>query len=215
LSLRFQVIGGGLAGTEVAWTLARFGFPVDLYEMRSVRTTPAHKTDGLAELVCSNSFRSRSATKAVGILKNEMVSLKSLTMEAATLAQIPAGDALAVDREIFSSIITERIEKSPRIKVHRQEITALEPLLQKGPVVVATGPLTSSSLHKALTPFVGPQDLYFYDAISPIVDASTLRMEVIFSASRYGKGEGEDYLNCPLSEEEYDQFIFQLRKAQR
>jgi methylenetetrahydrofolate--tRNA-(uracil-5-)-methyltransferase len=210
-----QIIGGGLAGTEAAWSLARFGFPVHLHEMRPERTSPAHKTDGLAELVCSNSLRSKSTTKAVGILKREMVHLKSLVMEAALNAQVPAGDALAVNREHFSLYITQKIQNEPCITLNRGEVTDLQKLLDQGPVVIATGPLTSNALAKELTPLVGENQLYFYDAISPIIDGSTIDFEKVFKASRYDKGEGDDYLNCPLNKEEYYNLVRQLRNGQK
>lgn len=209
------IIGGGLAGCEAAWALARRGCPVHLFEMRPKRFSPAHHTDRLGELVCSNSFRSKSEENAVGILKREMLALHSLVMEAALVAQVPAGDALGVDRDKFSAYVTEKISNEPRIKIFREEVSDLAPLLEKGRVIVATGPLTSEALIAGLQPYIGSADLYFYDAIAPIIDASTIDLSVAFRASRYGRGESEDYLNCPLDEHQYFNFVRHLRKAQK
>ena len=212
---KVQIVGGGLAGSEAAWVLARNGFLVDLYEMRPTKNTPAHKTSNLSELVCSNSFRSNSPLKPVGILKQEMSQLHSLVMEASKLFRLPAGDALAVDRILFSNYITKKIEQSPFIQIHREEVTDLEKLFQKGPVIIASGPLTSSKLSDALRSYIGEEQLYFYDAISPIVDSDTLDYSKIFAASRYGKGEGADYLNCSMTKDEYFRFLHHVRKAER
>lgn len=210
-----QIIGGGLAGCEAAWQLAERGFAVDLYEMRPLNATPAHKTDRLAELVCSNSLRSASTLNAVGILKREMHRLGSLVIEAALACRVPAGDALAVDRERFSLYIHEKIHGHDQISVARREIDDLAPLLQRGPVIIATGPLTSLALTEALKPYIHQDQLYFYDAIAPIVDGATIDREKVFAASRYDKGGGADYLNCPMNETEYYDFVRQVRNGQR
>ena len=181
------VIGGGFAGVECAALLARRGHAVRLLEMRPARTTDAHETDRLAEMVCSNSFRSDNPGNAVGLLKREMELLGSLVMEEARRAAVPAGDALAVDRETFARAVTARIEADPRIELVREEATAL-PDPGDGFVVVATGPLTSPALTESLLSALGGSQLYFYDAVAPIVDAASVDMEVLYAASRWGKG---------------------------
>ncbi len=191
------VVGAGLAGSEAAWQAARFGERVLLYEMRPEKMTPAHQTAGFAELVCSNSFRGSSLKNAVGLLKEEMKALGSLIMEAAVATQVPAGGALAVDRHEFSRYITRKIEGHPNIEVIRREVRTIP----AGPVVIATGPLTSSPLAESIAEFTGEDYLYFYDAAAPIVSADSIDHEVVYRASRYGRGE--DYLNCPLSREQY------------
>jgi methylenetetrahydrofolate--tRNA-(uracil-5-)-methyltransferase len=203
------VIGGGLAGAEAAWQLARRGMAVRLYEMRPVCSTPAHHSDRLAELVCSNSFRSASLDSAVGLLKDEMRQLGSLVMRVADETRVPAGVALAVDRERFARRLTEVVEACPRITVVRQEVTALP----DGPTIVATGPLTSSALSRCLQDVCGEAYLYFYDAIAPIVTADSIDRAVVFSASRYDKG-GDDYLNCPMTREQYYGFVDAVLAAQ-
>jgi methylenetetrahydrofolate--tRNA-(uracil-5-)-methyltransferase len=202
------VIGGGLAGCEAAWQLARRGVPVRLFEMRPPRTTPAHTTDQLAELVCSNSFRSDDLSNAVGLLHEEMRRLGSLVLELADALRVPAGRALAVDRELFSKGVSERIEAHPGIEVIREEVTRVPP----GPVIVATGPLTSDALSAAIGPLCG-DSLYFYDSISPTVYRDSLDGERMFRASRYEQGEG-DYLNIPLTREAYYAFIEEIRRAE-
>lgn len=197
------IIGGGLAGCEAAWQAANLGVPAALYEMRPARTTPAHTTDWLAELVCSNSLKSASPTSAPGILKEELRLWDSVVMSAAEATRIPAGQALAVDRERFAQAVTEAVEGHPLITVHREEVDALP---SEGPAVVATGPLTSQAMSEALSELTGSEFLYFYDAISPIVDGESIDYEVAYFASRYGKGGAEDYLNCPLTDAEYDAF---------
>lgn len=204
------IIGGGLAGTEAAWQVARRGVDVRLVEMRPVRQTPVHSTDRLAELVCSNSLRSDRTETAHGLLKEEMRRLGSLIMAAAEKARVPAGQALAVDREAFATIVTEAITHEPRITVERREITAIP---EEGTVIVASGPLTSESLSESIGRFTGEAFLYFYDAISPIVDAETIDESIVFRASRYGKG-GDDYLNCPMSERDYRRFYEALTAAE-
>jgi len=208
-----NVIGGGLAGCEAAWQLARRGVPVRLFEMRPQRLTEAHHGDRLAELVCSNSFRSASLETAVGLLKEEMRRLGSLVMEVADLARVPAGAALAVDREMFAREVTRRIEEASSIEVAREEVSDLVRFGDEI-VIVASGPLTSPALYEALRLLLGRDHLYFYDAISPIVAADSIDRTVVFSASRYGNG-GDDYLNCPLDREQYDRVVGALRRAEK
>jgi methylenetetrahydrofolate--tRNA-(uracil-5-)-methyltransferase len=205
------VIGGGLAGSEAAWQAASRGVCVTLYEMKPARFSPAHHLPSLAELVCSNSLRGASLENAVGLLKEEMRLAGSLFMEAAIATKVPAGGALAVDREHFSRFITERIEAHPLITVVRKEITAIP---QEGIVIIASGPLTSAPLAGAISDITGPY-LYFYDAIAPIVTESSIDHGTVFRASRYGKGDGDDYLNCPMSREEYDAFVAALLAAEK
>ncbi|MBN2242227.1 MAG: methylenetetrahydrofolate--tRNA-(uracil(54)-C(5))-methyltransferase (FADH(2)-oxidizing) TrmFO [Acidobacteria bacterium] len=210
MTLRIKVIGGGLAGSEAAWQIARQGLDVELYEMRPAVATPAHATGGLGELVCSNSLKSEQDATAPFLLKQELRSMGSLLMRAADETRIPAGHALAVDRAEFSRRITEEILKDARIKVVREEVRSLP---EDGITVVATGPLTSQPLSEAIADFAGSRNLYFYDAISPIVDAGSLDASKLFFASRYGKG-GEDYLNAPMSREEYRRFYDALVRAE-
>ena len=197
-----NVIGAGLAGSEAAWQLARRGLRVRLHEMRPVRMTEAHRTADFAELVCSNSLRGASLETAVGVLKEEMRRLGSLIIAAADRARVPAGGALAVDRDGFSAAITATLSTHPRIDVMREEVVAIP----DGSTIIATGPLTSAALGECLNELIGPRNLYFYDAIAPIVARDSIDMDKAFLASRYGKG-GDDYINCPLSESEYDAFI--------
>jgi methylenetetrahydrofolate--tRNA-(uracil-5-)-methyltransferase len=203
------VVGGGLAGSEAAWQLARRGIAVRLYEMRPTRATEAHSTEWLGELVCSNSFRSAALTAAVGLLKQEMRRLDSLVMRVADETSVPAGAALAVDRDRFAERLTAAVTAQPLVEIVRQELRDLP----DGFAIIATGPLTSPALSHALQEFFGEKYLYFYDAIAPIVTADSIDRSVVFSASRYGKG-GDDYLNCPMSREEYYRFIDELRGAQ-
>src|SRR4051812_13118871 len=187
-----RVIGGGLAGCEAAWQAASAGAPVTIYEMRPARATDVHKTDRLAELVCSNSFRGDKLDNAVGLLKEEMRRLDSLVLHAAELARVPAGAALAVDRELFARTVTEAIENHPLITVVREEILALPPATPLDPVIVATGPLTSEALSAEVVKLVGAEHLYFYDAISPIVLAETIDMGKVFRASRWNRNVRSD-----------------------
>jgi methylenetetrahydrofolate--tRNA-(uracil-5-)-methyltransferase len=196
------VVGGGLAGCEAAWHAAEAGCAVDLYEMRPVRPTEAHRSDRLAELVCSNSFRNNSVETAVGLLKDEMRRLGSLIMRCADAHAVPAGAALAVDRERFAAAVTETVGAHPRIRIVRAECSALP----DGIAVVASGPLTSAALSSALRERLGQQHLYFYDAIAPIVTADSIDRSIAFPASRYDKG-GDDYLNCPFTRDEYYAFV--------
>src|SRR5215813_6809616 len=183
------IVGGGLAGSEAAWQAASRGVPVVLHEMRPVKPTAVHKTDGLAELVCSNSFRGDKLDNAVGLLKEEMRRLGSLVMRAADEARVPAGAALAVDRDLFSSRVTEAIASHPLISIRREEITTI-PSGADGPVILATGPLTSDALSAEIATLVGSQHLYFYDAISPIVSGESLNRSKIYRASRWGRSLG-------------------------
>ena len=200
------IIGGGLAGCEAAWQAAERGVSVVLHEMKPHHYSPAHGMEGLAELVCSNSLRGISLDNAVGLLKEELRRCGSLMMAAAQATSVPAGGALAVDRQLFSDYVTAKIEGHPLIRVERSEVTEIP---AEGTVIIASGPLTSDGLAGALQALIGDR-LYFYDAIAPIVTADSLDMTKVFAASRYGKGDGDDYLNCPLSEEEYAAFIEQL-----
>ncbi|HKV07964.1 MAG TPA: methylenetetrahydrofolate--tRNA-(uracil(54)-C(5))-methyltransferase (FADH(2)-oxidizing) TrmFO, partial [Thermoanaerobaculia bacterium] len=194
-----HVIGGGLAGSECAWQLAGRGVDVILHEMRPVRGTPAHKSGDLAELVCSNSLRSDDPFHAAGLLKREMEAFGSLIIGMARKASVPAGSALALDRDRFAALVTQAIASHPRIELRREEVTALP----DGEVVLATGPLTSEAMSARLQELLGSEYLYFYDAIAPIVEADSLDMTKLFWQSRYGKGDGEDYLNAPMEKEEY------------
>ena len=207
-----HIIGGGLAGSEAAWQAASLGVPVVIHEMRPVRATAVHKTDRLAELVCSNSFRGDKLDNAVGLLKEEMRRLGSLVMRAADANRVPAGAALAVDRERFAQAVTEAIAAHPLITVAREEIPRLPQDPSMYPLIVATGPLTSASLSADVAALVGRDHLYFYDAISPIVLAETVDAAKVFRASRWDRSLGSggdpegDYLNCPLTHTEYESF---------
>ncbi|HVZ48394.1 MAG TPA: methylenetetrahydrofolate--tRNA-(uracil(54)-C(5))-methyltransferase (FADH(2)-oxidizing) TrmFO [Gemmatimonadaceae bacterium] len=207
-----HVVGGGLAGAEAAFQLAVRGHDVILHEMRGVRSTEAHRTDLLAELVCSNTFKSTELTNAHGLLKAEMRMLGSVLLDAADAARIPAGTALAVDRELFSRGVHDRVTAHPRVRVVREEVTRLP-----SPAIVATGPLTSDALAEAIRLRLGIASLAFYDAIAPIVDAESIDRAVVFAASRYDKetmpGERDAYLNCPMSREDYEAFIAALGAA--
>ncbi len=205
------VVGGGLAGCEAAWQLAAAGLTVRLVEMRPGVTTPAHRTGELAELVCSNSFRSDNPTNAVGLLKREMELLGSLVISAARRAALPAGDALAVDRAVFSAYISEAIGSCSRIAVERWEAKELP----EGPVLLATGPLTSPALHAHLESVLGEGSLSFFDAIAPVVAGDSLNLKALYWASRYDKGGGADYLNAPLSRDQYERFVAALLAAPR
>ena len=239
-----RIVGGGLAGCEAAWQAAARGVPVVLYEMRPVRATAVHKTDRLAELVCSNSFRGDKLDNAVGLLKEEMRRLGSIVMRAAEASRVPAGAALAVDRERFAETITAALVDHPLVTLSREEVTAIPSSTDRDPVIIATGPLTSEALSQDLARVVGSDHLYFYDAISPIVLAETIDRSKVFRASRWDRsfrgakvpgatvlgaavpgamvpgaacgvddGEG-DYLNCPLTRDEYDRFYDALVTAE-
>jgi methylenetetrahydrofolate--tRNA-(uracil-5-)-methyltransferase len=239
-----RIVGGGLAGCEAAWQAASRGVAVLLYEMRPVRATAVHKTDRLAELVCSNSFRGDKLDNAVGLLKEEMRRLDSIVMRAAEASRVPAGAALAVDRERFAETITAALTGHPRITISREEVTAIPPSTERDPVIIATGPLTSEALSRDLARVVGSDHLYFYDAISPIVLAETIDRSKVFRASRWdrsfrgarvpsamvpgatvpgamvpsaacGADDGEgDYLNCPMTRDEYERFYDALITAE-
>jgi len=211
--MHVKIIGAGLAGSECAFALARRGHSVDLHEMRPVRSTQAHHTSNLAELVCSNSFRSSSPTNAVGLLKQEMKLLGSLVIRCGEEARVPAGDAFAVDRERFSAAVTAAIAAEPDITLHRDEVTSLD----RGAadfLVVATGPLTSDPLFEAINDFLGRDGLYFYDAIAPIVAAESLDLSRLYWKSRYGKGSATDYLNAAMAQEQYETFVAALLSAE-
>ena len=205
------IIGAGLAGSEAAWQAAERGVPVVLYEMRSVNRTAAHKTDNCAELVCSNSLGNNLPYSAPYILKEELRNFNSIIISSADTHSVPAGSALAVNRELFSQEITEKISDHPLISLKRQEVITIP---SSGPVIIATGPLTSPKLSEAISEMVGEKYLYFYDALSPIVDANTIDYGKAFFASRYGKGEA-DYLNCPMDEKQYYDFIRELNNAEK
>lgn len=199
---KVKVIGGGLAGSEAAWQIAKRGYEVDLYEMRPVQMTPAHKTEHLAELVCSNSFRAANVENAVGLLKEEMRRLDSLIMRAADATAVPAGGALAVDRSAFSDMVESTLLATGKIRLIREEITEIP---QDSVTIMATGPLTSEKLAAVFADLAGREDLYFYDAVAPILSGDSINMDVAFVASRYDKGEAA-YINCPMNREEYDAF---------
>ncbi len=210
MSKTLIVIGGGLAGSEAAWQAAQRGVQVILYEMRPEKLTEAHKTASLGELVCSNSLRSNDLYTGPGLLKKELSMAGSLIMEAAYASAVPAGSALAVDREKFAEFISAKITGNPNIKVVREEFTQLPDSM----TVIATGPLTSEAMTKALSERIGGDYLYFYDAIAPIIDAGSIDYEKVYRASRYGKG-GDDYLNCPMTKEEYEQFYQAILESEK
>jgi methylenetetrahydrofolate--tRNA-(uracil-5-)-methyltransferase len=211
MSPNATIVGGGLAGCEAAWQLARRGVAVTLHEMRPVRTTAVHQTEDLAELVCSNSLRGNDLDQAAGLLKEEMRRLGSLIIRVADEVRVPAGSALAVDRNLFARRVTELVAAQPGVTIHRGEI---ETIPGDAVTIVATGPLTSESLAREIADFVGQAHLYFYDAVSPVAEADTIDFARTFRASRYGKG-GDDYLNCPMTEEEYRAFFEALVTAER
>src|SRR5213083_49879 len=201
--MNIKIIGAGLAGSECAFQLAQRGHKVDLHEMRPAKMTAAHQTSNLAELVCSNSFRSSAPTNAVGLLKHEMVLLGSLVMRCGEAARVPAGDAFAVDRDRFASEVTRAVESQANITIYRDEITTLD-YDGYDILVVATGPLTSQPLFEAINDFLGRDGLYFYDAIAPILAADSLDVSKLYWKSRYGKGSGSDYLNAPMTQAQYE-----------
>ncbi|MBX3118851.1 MAG: methylenetetrahydrofolate--tRNA-(uracil(54)-C(5))-methyltransferase (FADH(2)-oxidizing) TrmFO [Fimbriimonadaceae bacterium] len=237
------IVGAGFAGVEAAWALASRGVPVILYEMRPQRMTPAHTTDHFAELVCSNSFKSKSPTSPAGQLKKEMEALGSIVLATAYEHEVPAGEALGVDREAFGAAITKKLEEHPLIEIRREEFTpemadeivqafsppSIFPEMEGGvrggrskiqnpkcsALILATGPLTSPEMAEWLAQMSDRQHLYFYDAVSPTVEASSLDRSIIFAQSRYDKGEGDDYLNCPFNKEEYEAFVRELVAAER
>lgn len=206
---KIKVIGAGLAGSEAAWQIANLGIPVQLFEMRPVKQTPAHHTDKFAELVCSNSLRSNSLANAVGVLKAEMRYLNSVIIRSADDCAVPAGGALAVDRHEFANLVTERVKNHPLIEVITEEITEIP----AGPTVIASGPLTSELLSQQLKELTGEEYLYFYDAAAPIVEAESIDRNKVYLKSRYDKGEAA-YLNCPMNEEEFNRFYEALISAE-
>jgi methylenetetrahydrofolate--tRNA-(uracil-5-)-methyltransferase len=210
MTSRLIVIGGGLAGTEAAWQAAERGIDVILYEMRPLHNTPAHTTDQLAELICSNSLGSNLPDRASGLLKAELRLLNSLIMRVADETAVPAGGALAVDRDRFAQVITERITQHPRIELRREEVKTIP----AEPCIIASGPLTADDLASDIARLTGQQHLYFYDAIAPIVAADTIDLTIAFRQSRYEQADG-DYLNCPFTKEEYNTFIDALVTAER
>lgn len=209
---KVTVIGGGLAGTEAAWQLAERGFQTILYEMRPKRKTGAHVSNRLAELVCSNSLGSKLPDRATGLLQYELTMLKSLLLDAAQKTAVPAGGALAVDREAFAELVTDAMESHPNIDVVREEVTEIP---QDVPVIIASGPLTSEPLAQKIAKLSGQEHLYFYDAISPIVEADTINMDIAYRGNRYDRGDTEegDYINCPMNQEEYLRFVTALKGA--
>lgn len=209
---RVAIVGGGLAGSEAAWQLARRGVPAILYEMRPARPTAVHRTGDLAELVCSNSLKSLELSTPHGLLKEELARLGSLVLECALGNRVPAGGALAVDRERFASSVTRAIEAEPLIEIRREEIPEIP---ADGIVILAAGPLVSERLAASIARFTGQDHLYFFDAIAPVVEAESIDRTVAFSASRYGKGGGEDYLNCPMDRETYERFVAAILAGER
>ena len=207
------VIGAGLAGSEAAWQIANSGTQVDLYEMRPEKSTPAHKTAGFAELVCSNSLRGAGLENAVGLLKEEMRQMGSLIIEAADATKVPAGGALAVDREGFSAYITDKLKNHPLVNVIHQEVNDI-PETEDAIVLIASGPLTAPTLSEKIAALLGQEYLYFYDAAAPIVLKDSLNMDKAYKASRYGKGD-DDYINCPMNKEEYEYFWKELVSSEK
>ena len=210
---KITIIGGGLAGSEAAWQAAERGAEVTLYEMKPEKISPAHKSEGLAELVCSNSLRSNDIHNAPGVLKEEMRLMGSLIIEAADKTAVPAGSALAVDRELFSEYVTAKMEGHERIHLIREEVSSI-PDDENEVVIIASGPLTSEPLSKAIGMLVGEEYLYFYDAISPIIDVTSIDFDIAFKQSRYDKGEAA-YINCPMDEECYNNFIREITEAKQ
>lgn len=206
-----KILGAGLAGSEAAWQAANRGVHVKLYEMKPKKFSPAHHKSGFAELVCSNSLRSNQTNNAVGLLKEELRTLGSLIMEAAYATEVPAGSALAVNRELFSDYVTEKIKSHPNIEVIEEEVCEFD---TDEITVVATGPLTSEPLADFISNMTGAEKLHFFDAAAPIIDFSTVNTDVAFFASRYGKGDPQDYLNCPMTPEQYDAFYNALVSAE-
>lgn len=204
-----NVIGAGLAGSEAAWQLAKRNVKVNLFEMRPVKQTPAHHTDKFAELVCSNSLRANTLTNAVGVLKEEMRMLDSIIIKAADSCSVPAGGALAVDRHEFAAYVTDAVKNHPNVTVMNEEVTDIT----EGPTIIATGPLTSPSLSEKLKALTGEEYLYFYDAAAPIIEKDSINMDKVYLKSRYDKGEAA-YLNCPMTEEEFDRFYEAIMNAE-
>lgn len=212
-SKRVNIIGAGLAGSEAAWQLANRGFLVDLYEMRPQKKTGAHQTGNFAELVCSNSLGSNLPDRASGLLKNELRKLNSLLMEIAESSSVPAGGALAVDRDLFSKTITDTLSSHPNINIIREEVTKIP----ESPVIIASGPLTSDKLSAEIIKLSGQDNFFFFDAIAPIINLESIDLSIAFKASRYDRGEDDDgdYINCPFNEKEYNKFVDALKTAER
>ncbi|MFO1445896.1 FADH(2)-oxidizing methylenetetrahydrofolate--tRNA-(uracil(54)-C(5))-methyltransferase TrmFO [Bacillus sp. Bva_UNVM-123] len=206
---KVNVIGAGLAGSEAAWQIANRGIQVNLYEMRPVKQTAAHHTDKFAELVCSNSLRANTLTNAVGVLKEEMRILNSVIIQSADASAVPAGGALAVDRHEFAARVTNKVKEHPNVTVHHEEVTDIP----EGPTIIATGPLTSEALSAKLKALSGEEYLYFYDAAAPIIEKDSINMDKVYLKSRYDKGEAA-YLNCPMTEEEFERFYEALITAE-
>ena len=206
------VIGGGLAGSETAWQIARRGIPVCLYEMRPAQPTPVHKSGRLAELVCSNSLKSLELSTAHGLLKEEMTRLGSLIIECANANRVPAGGALAVDRDRFSQAVTDAVESHPKITVHRSEVPEIP---GQGIVILAVGPLVSDRLAASIAAFTGQDYLYFFDAIAPVIQTDSIDRSIVFASSRYGKGGGDDYLNCPMDRDGYERFVAEVLAGEK
>ena len=216
MNKKVRIIGAGLAGSEAAWQLAKCGFQVDLYEMRPFQKTPAHTTEKCAELVCSNSLRSDDyETNAVGLLHEELRRCGSLIMNCADETKVPAGGALAVDREAFASLVTQQLIFHPLITIHRKEITSLEDLDESTPTILATGPLTSEKMANSLKKITGDEHLHFFDAIAPIVYTDSIDMTKAWYQSRYDKGDKYDYLNLPLNKEQYENFVADLLNGEK
>lgn len=208
---KVNVIGAGLAGSEATYQLAKRGIEVDLYEMKGIRFSPAHQSENFAEIVCSNSFKSDDLSTASGCLKAEMRELDSLILRIAEQCKVPAGTALAVDRDKFSELVTKEIKSLANVHIIRKEVTSLDFSV---PSIIATGPLTSDALSGEISKLLGQDSLHFYDASAPIIDGDTVDRQHAFVESRYGKGDG-DYLNCPMSKEEYEAFVEELNHAER
>lgn len=217
------VIGAGLAGSEAAWALANAGIKVSLYEMRPVRNTPAHSTSNCAELVCSNSFRSNEAQHAIGCLKEEMRALNSLIMQAAEVHKVPSGKGLAIDRIPFSEYVTDKLETHPNITLIREEVKKLEEVGRHWrseensatPVVIAAGPLMADAFAQEFQSTTKTDDLYFYDSMAPLISADSIDYEQVFYESRYGAGDGKDYINCPMNKEQYYEFVQKLNQSEK
>ena len=212
-NIKVNVIGAGLAGCECAYMLAKNGIKVKLYEMKPSKKSEAHKSDDFAELVCSNSLKSEEITNACGLLKKEMEMFGSIFIEAASIAKIPAGQALAVDRDVFSDYITKKIKENKNIEIISEEVKDIKSL--DGIVVVATGPLTSDELMKSISKLIGEDSLYFFDAAAPIVERESINMEIAYEMNRYGERMGGDYINLPMNKEQYENFYNELINAKR
>ncbi len=213
MTMKLHIIGGGLAGSEAAWQAAEWDIETTLVEMRPKKTTPAHVTDRLAELVCSNSLGSNLPDRASGLLKNELRRMNSLLIRCADEAAVPAGGALAVGREAFAELVEEAIHKHPRITLVREEAQAIP----EGPCIIATGPLTSTAMAEDIGRLTGEEHLYFYDALTPLIEADSIDMDIAYRANRWDRGETEkgDYINCPMNREEYERFVDALLSAER